>query len=120
MTVTELPGRFRQTAEFLRRNAAAEQAAVAWEGAAAELEEALNQEANEALNLQQAAKESGYSVSALGKMVREGRVRNVGRPKAPRIRRADLPRKPARVASPGIEESSIDRIVEDAVESRGG
>lgn len=120
MTVTELPQRFRETAEFLRRTAAAEQAATAWEGAATELEEALREEANEALNLQEAARESGYSVSALGKMVREGRIRNVGRKNAPKIRRADLPRKPTGLAPRGRADSSIGRIVEEAAASRGG
>jgi len=48
---------------------------------------------DETLNLQQASQESGYSADHLGRLVREGKIPNAGRPNAPRIRRADLPRK---------------------------
>ena len=54
--------------------------------------------------LEQAAVESGYSYSALQKMVADGELMNVGKKGAPRIRRGDLPKKAARprrpVASP--------------------
>lgn len=50
-------------------------------------------EANELLNLQEAARESGYSADHLGRLVRDGRIRNAGRPNAPRVRRGELPRK---------------------------
>jgi hypothetical protein len=49
--------------------------------------------ADELLNLRQAARESGYSVDHLGRLVREGRISNAGRPRSPRVRRRDLPRK---------------------------
>ena len=45
------------------------------------------------LNLQEAAAESGFSADHLGALVRQGKIPNVGRPKAPRIRRSDLPQK---------------------------
>ncbi len=45
------------------------------------------------LHLRDAARESGYSADHLGRLVREGKIPNVGRPHAPRIRRGDLPRK---------------------------
>jgi len=50
--------------------------------------------ADELLNLRTAARESGYSADHLGRLVHEGKIPNAGRPHAPRIRRADLPRKP--------------------------
>jgi len=45
------------------------------------------------LTLGNAARESGYSADYLGRLVREGRIPNAGRPNAPKIRRSDLPRK---------------------------
>jgi hypothetical protein len=50
----------------------------------------------EALTLDQAAAESGYTYSALEKMMRRGELQNVGKKGAPRVRRGDLPRKPRR------------------------
>ena len=49
--------------------------------------------ADELLNLRQAAQESGYSADHLGRLVREGRICNSGRPHSPRVRRCDLPQK---------------------------
>ncbi len=46
------------------------------------------------LSLPEAAARSGYTVEHLGRMVREGRIPNAGRKGSPRIRSADLPRKP--------------------------
>ena len=40
-----------------------------------------------------AARESGYSADHLGRLVRDGRIPNAGRPGAPRIARSHLPRK---------------------------
>lgn len=55
-------------------------------------------EAEELLNLCDAARLSGYSEDHLGKLVRAGKIPNAGRAGSPRIRRADLPRRPTRVA----------------------
>jgi hypothetical protein len=49
--------------------------------------------AQEALTLADAAKESGYSSEHLRHLVASGKLENVGRKHAPRVRRADLPRK---------------------------
>jgi hypothetical protein len=62
--------------------------------AADELEEAEHVHALELLSLGDSADESGYSISALEKMMARGDVPNAGRKGAPRIRRCDLPRKP--------------------------
>jgi hypothetical protein len=51
-------------------------------------------EENELLTLTEAAKISGYTADHLGRQVRNGTLKNYGRPHAPRVRRADLPRKP--------------------------
>ena len=50
-------------------------------------------EDNDFLTLTEAASESGYSPDHLGRLVRGGVIRNAGRTNAPKIRRADLPRK---------------------------
>ena len=68
------------------------------------------------LTLHEAADLSGYSTDHLGRLVREGKIPNAGRPKAPRIARKDLPRKTGPVAGP-IEIGEIDRtqIVRSAI-----
>lgn len=50
------------------------------------------------LTLEEASARSGYGVEHLGRLVREGRIPNAGRKGSPRIRVADLPRKPAALA----------------------
>ncbi len=52
------------------------------------------------LSLSEAASRSGYSAEHLGRLIREHRLPNSGRKGAPRIRAADLPRKP-----PGLVQS---------------
>jgi hypothetical protein len=91
--LADLPDSFREKAAFLRENASADQAATAWERAADEVEASLHDHGSEALPLQEAARESGYTPDHLGRLIREGTLSNAGRPNAPRIRRSDLPRK---------------------------
>lgn len=98
MTVGDLPARWRAKAADLARYAPT--VAAALEDAAAELERTLTAGADELLTLGQAAAESGYSTDHLSRLMREGKVPNVGRPHAPRIRRADLPRKASRLPGP--------------------
>ena len=54
-------------------------------------------EENDVLTLTEAARESGYSAGHLGRLIRAGVLPNAGRPNAPRIRRAHLPRKAAQL-----------------------
>lgn len=96
MSPDALPGLWRTRAKALKRFIAP--VAEAFEEAAAELDAALNERSVETLTLRQAARESGYSEGWLGRMVKAGKIRNVGRPHAPRILRADLPRKIAQGA----------------------
>lgn len=79
-------------AATLRRRGAEREATVL-ESAAAELAAAQAAWEAELLTLEQAARESGLSYSALEKAVRRGRLPNAGSKGAPRVRRADLPRK---------------------------
>lgn len=90
-----LVSEWRAEAKLLRRRGAIGRA-VAAESYAAEVEERSREYQLEALTLQQAAAESGFSYSTLEKMLRTGDLENVGRKRAPRVRRGDLPRKPRR------------------------
>lgn len=89
MTPSALAGTWRTRACQLERYAPS--AAEAFRTAAAELEEAVQAAHDEALTLDRAATESGYSKRRLRELVAEGRIPNAGRKHAPRIRRGDLP-----------------------------
>jgi hypothetical protein len=93
-TPADLPARWRDKAERLRRDGG-DAAARVWELAAVELLAALRADVDPGLSLVDAAKVSGYTADHLGELVRKGRVPNAGKPRAPRIRRADLPIKNA-------------------------
>ena len=79
-------------AEVLRRRGAATLADVLT-ACAQELKQAVFQRELELVNLEQASAESGFSYSALEKMVRSGRLPNAGQKGRPLVRRGDLPRK---------------------------
>lgn len=57
-------------------------------------------DAEVSLSLAQAARQSGYSADHLGRLVRQGKIPNAGRPNAPRIRLSDVPRKAAGLPAP--------------------
>jgi hypothetical protein len=58
---------------------------------------ALASDQDESLTLRQAAAASGYSADHLARLIRTGRLLNLGVKHAPRLRRADLPHKPGRL-----------------------
>jgi hypothetical protein len=91
---TLLIDRWREEAEVLRRYASDGQAEVV-ERLATELEAAVEGWQLEELTLEQAQKETGFAYSTLQRMVAEGRIPNAGDRHKPRIRRQDLPKKPA-------------------------
>lgn len=93
MTFADLIARWETEAATLEGYGAV-QAATAARRHAAELRAALDARADELLDLSQAAHESGYSRRRIRELIAEGTVPNAGRKGAPRIRRADLPRKP--------------------------
>jgi hypothetical protein len=93
---------WRATADSLAAYGAGE-AADAVRRCAEELEAVLRTSDETPLTLEQAVGESGLSYSALEKAVRAGRIPNVGRKGAPRVRRADLPKKGAQAnGSPSV------------------
>jgi hypothetical protein len=100
MTPAELPAAWRTRAELFGRHGAATAAACCRE-LAAELEGALVAAGDETLTLAEAARESGYSDRRLRELLADGSITNAGRKGAPRVRRADLPRKarPAETAN---------------------
>lgn len=89
--VTDLQAVWRERAKVLAPYSPA--AATAYEEAARELGVMLGEQRMGALTLTQASEESGYTSAHLGRMVRTGTLRNVGRPNAPRVLRGDLPKK---------------------------
>jgi hypothetical protein len=116
MVIEALVPTWTARAKQLREWAAAEEAAKAWEAAARELDAALKEDDRELLNLQEAARRSGYSPDHLGRLIREGKLPNAGRNHAPRIRAADLPRKPGALsasapAAAGASRESIARAI---------
>lgn len=66
---------------------------------ACELETEAQAQADEALTIEQAADESGYSRDHLRSLVASGSIPNAGRRGSPRIRRKDLPMKPGAKAA---------------------
>src|SRR2546425_402087 len=108
LLISRLTTRWRAEADVLHRRGADEQAFVL-KSCASELEHEGHLFSLEALTLEQAADSSGFSYSALQKMVRDGTIPNVGKKGAPRVRRGDLPKKPggsrdAREGEPDISE----------------
>jgi hypothetical protein len=102
-TLAALRERWLTRRDELHRLHALVDGAVLCDELLAELDRLTDAAENEPLSLARAAAESGYSVDHLGRLVREGKLANVGRPNAPKVRRADLPRKPTRrLASPAV------------------
>jgi hypothetical protein len=102
MTPDALAAEWRSRASELRRYGAEPQA-VTLEAAAAELDAALREAANEELTYTEAVAESGYSERRLREMIAEGLIPNAGRKGAPRIRRADLPRRVGKATATGYD-----------------
>ena len=96
-SLPDLPHAWRDRAEDLRRFSAA--AAAAFEEAAEQLDRSLAEAGDTLLTLAEAARESGYSHSHIARLIRERKIPNAGRPKAPRVRWRDLPRKPQSLPS---------------------
>ena len=106
MNPNDLPAQWRSEAEHLRVLGAAHQAkAIEW--CAGELEQAQREWELEELTLQEAADASGFSYSAIQKMVANEELPNVGGKGSPRVRRGDLPKKPSK-REPGLESDGPD------------
>ena len=101
-SVEGLPANWRQQAKALRRYGG-DTPAAAIERCADDLEATLVERDETTLSLVDAARESGYSADHLGRLVRDGKIPNAGRPGAPRIARVHLPRKATAPIAPQLQ-----------------
>jgi hypothetical protein len=88
-----------KTEAHLLRTYADDQVAGVCDLHAAQVKQAWEEWQDEALTLDESARESGYTSDHLGRQVRAGSIPNAGRPNSPRIRRGHLPRKPGHIDS---------------------
>lgn len=93
VTRQEFLSRWRAECARLQRLGALVDPAKLLDEVLADAEALFRSQEHDALTLTEAALESGYSAGHLGRLVRSGIIANLGRPNAPKIRRADLPRK---------------------------
>ena len=112
-TVRSLPATWRRRAKALRRYGV-ETPATALERCAEELDATLVEKDETTYSLVEASRESGYSADHLGRLVRDGKIPNAGRPGAPRIARQDLPRKASAPPDPRLADKPRRRDVSNA------
>ena len=93
MTVEGFTAKWTEEAERLEHRHALVAGGALLDEVLRDFAEAIADRGSELLNLTVAAHESGYSADHLGRLVKGGVIPNAGRPHAPRIRRADLPRR---------------------------
>jgi hypothetical protein len=94
-TLQAFVAKWSDEAESLRRLGAHVDGALLIDAILADLSVLDRAKATEALTLEEAARESGYTSDHLGKLLRVGAIPNAGRKNAPRILRRHLPRKPS-------------------------
>ena len=112
-SVEGLPADWRRHAKALRRYGG-DTPAAAIERCADDLEATLIERDETTFSLVEAARESGYTANHLGRLVRDGKIPNAGRPGAPRIAIKDLPRKAAAPDARRLAEKSPHRDVSNA------
>jgi hypothetical protein len=117
MTPAELVVRWREQAQAYDRDGVTV-AARLLARVADELEEVMTAEADTTLTLADAARESGYTTDHLRREIRVGHIPNAGRRNAPRIRRADLPVKAARLIPVSRDTTSPVQIARSVVHAR--
>jgi excisionase family DNA binding protein len=127
MTLDELALRFKARADDLVRFSPP--AAEAFRECALELERFARSHDDETLSREEAASLMGVHPDSISRLIRKGKLRNVGTARRPRIRRADLPARGARPArrtlavvgrSVPSSPPSADSIARDAIASRMG
>lgn len=103
MTLRELAQTWQAEAARLRTRYGLEEMARLCEVHAAELMETVTEAEEEQLTLEQASRESGYSKRRLRELIADKSIPNAGQKGAPRIQRADLPRKTSKSGSNGFD-----------------
>lgn len=88
----DLAARWREDADRYERDGVPGHAALL-RRVAAELEQVGTAGQGEALTVEDAARECGYSASQIRRLLSSGAADNVGDARGPRIRRGDLPQK---------------------------
>lgn len=83
----------------------------------ADLSAVFETEEDAPLSLSEASRESGYSVDHLSRLVRLGAIPNAGRPRSPRIRRKNLPRKATSLSRPQSRPQLLGATPEDIARS---
>lgn len=115
VSLKDLPRLWRSRSVSLRAWGISSDFAQMWEAAATELETLMLEARDHALTLAEASRLSGYSTAHLGRLVREGRLENLGNRNAPRIRTSDLPKKPnglrSRCESVNISRKQVARLI---------
>ena len=94
MTLTELSEKWTAEERRYRADEAMVRASLLIQRFLADLQNTLREEPMQLLNLTQASEFCGYSRQHLGQLVRSGHLHNYGRPLAPKVRGAELPKKP--------------------------
>jgi hypothetical protein len=107
-TIAALAARWREDAELLEAYGD-ERGAAACRLHAGQLEAAVREAADAPLTLAEAAQESGYSAERLRHMLSAGDLPQAGRKGAPRVRRADLPRKKLRADGAAFDAAAVAR-----------
>lgn len=104
MTLQELQSRWQQKRQDFERLDVTVRGATLIDELLADVQQVTSNRDDEFLNLSQAAIACGYTADHIGRLVRVKKLRNHGRPNAPRVRRGDLPQKagqPSAVALAG-------------------
>ena len=94
-TLRDVIDRWAARRDEMRRLKASVDAATICEEFLIDLEQMLRASGETRLSLGEAAKMSGYSSDHIGRLVRLGKLRNVGRKGAPRVLLGDLPHRPS-------------------------
>lgn len=113
-TPTDLPNKWRETAENARHRLADDRGARILHIVADELEAAFATQRETVLSVAAAAEESGFSAAHLSRLVASGSIPNAGRKHSPGIRRRDLPQKPRAQQIAGRTASQIARSIAGA------